>query len=433
MLPCNLRKIISRLMSNHWKTLLLSCCAATLFVGSCKKKSSSDTPLPVSYNPSVIISSDNAIVFAIDPITGIKNWEVSLPNAVKASPLVYGGMVYMTTIAHDTIYKINSKTGVMMAKIDVDPGDDFGIKATPLADNGLIYICGLNGKTYAVDTATNARRWTFDPAEAGGDQIEASPVIYQNNLYIATVGGYIYCVDKAQGGSLNVAPYTNTPAIWRLYSADLPLDAPTGVPSSFTSSPAVSSPYLYVGSSQNDSNMYCIYLKEVSDPIDGIGDVRWIYSAHSYITSSPAIYKGRCIFGCVDFGVYCLDTAINPPLQMTPQPIWITKTNGRVNSSPFVTSQVVYVGSDDGVLYAMNILNGGIKWRFQTSGPILSSPLAYSGSIYVASYDKNLYNVDSVKGTRKWNYNVNGLINCSPTIDNLTGEQVNSQISGYTN
>ncbi len=420
-------------MSNHWKTLLLSCCAGALFAGACKKGSSSDNPLPVSYNPSIIISSDNAIVYAIDPVSGLRNWEVSLPGRVFASPLVYGGMVYIATETSDTVYKINSKTGVMVAKINVDPTENGGIKATPVADNGLVYVCNLDGNVYAIDTATNARRWTFDPATvdaAAGGPIISSPVIYKSNLYVATTDGFIFCLDKAQGGTFNIAPFTTTAPVWTINTANV---NPSGMPSEFVSSPAVSSPYLYVGSSKNDSNMFCIYLDEVDDPADGIGDIRWVYNAHNYITSSPAIYKGRCIFGCIDFGVYCIDTAFDPLTMTQPLPIWITKTSGRVNSSPFVTSQVVYVGSDDGNLYALNIINGGVKWKFTTGGPILSSPLAYSGSIYVGSYDKKLYCIDSVKGTLKWNYNVNGLIDCSPTIDNLTGEQVNAQVSGYTN
>lgn len=118
---------------------------------------------------------------------------------------------------------------------------------------------------------------------------------------------------------------------------------------------------------------------------------------------------------------------------MSPDSIWIQHTGGRVTSSPYVYNQVVYVGNDNAFIYALNIINGGVKWQFQSSGAVISSPLLYNGVVYAASSDKNLYAIDSAVGTLKWYFAVNGIIECSPAIDNLTGAQFNSQISGLTN
>ena len=96
-------------------------------------------------------------------------------------------------------------------------------------------------------------------------------------------------------------------------------------------------------------------------------------------------------------------------------------------------NQVVYIGSHDYKLYALNIINGGVKWSFASKGLIKSSPVAYNGDIYVGSYDKYLYAVDTGTGTQKWAQNVNGQIECSPVIDDLTGNSLNSGISGYSN
>src|SRR5690606_39444504 len=64
--------------------------------------------------------------------------------------------------------------------------------------------------------------------------------------------------------------------------------------------------------------------------------------------------------------------ALTPELEE----IWMVpfQTGGNIESSPAVgLSGVVFVGSDDGYLYAINP-DGTEKWSFQTGGPIKSSP-----------------------------------------------------------
>ena len=53
---------------------------------------------------------------------------------------------------------------------------------------------------------------------------------------------------------------------------------------------------------------------------------------------------------------------------------WKFKTGGRVISSPLVVGDVVYVGSTDGSLYAINRADGSQRWKFDTKGPVSSSP-----------------------------------------------------------
>jgi outer membrane protein assembly factor BamB len=52
---------------------------------------------------------------------------------------------------------------------------------------------------------------------------------------------------------------------------------------------------------------------------------------------------------------------------------------------------VLYIGSDDGHLYAVNAQNGTKLWDFATGGPIISSPAYSDGLIYVGSNDGNMY------------------------------------------
>eukprot|EP01047_Picozoa_sp_COSAG01_P086292 COSAG01_NODE_19337_length_1016_cov_1.708833_1_plen_315_part_10 len=77
----------------------------------------------------------------------------------------------------------------------------------------------------------------------------------------------------------------------------------------------------------------------------------------------------------------------------------------------------VYIGSDDGHLYAVTPM-GHLKWKFATQGGISSTPaLDKDGTVYVGSSDKGLYAVTS-KGTLKWRFPMgDGSIFSSPALD----------------
>ncbi len=427
-------------MSHRWSSILLSLAIASFLFAACGKKFSSDKPLPVSYHPSIIISSDNYVVYAINPATGLKNWQFSMPwdsgtlgVPFKPSAIVYHERVYLTASNSDTVYKLNANTGALIAKLTVlnhttvpYPSHYFTIVGTPVADGNLLYLATTNDTLYAIDTGTGATKWSFGAADQS--PFYASPVIYNNNIYVATIGsgpalsvnGHMYCINKTSGPDAGGNPIWDYPGLGVVSNA------------SFISSPCISAPYIYAGSA-SDSNMYCVYLNPdipPSPPTPLVGIARWTYKTGGNILSSPTAYAGICLFGSDDFYVYCLDTALTSINQHAYR--WKYFTGGQVRSSPIISNQVVYAGSYDYYLYALNIIDGKKKWGYKTKGLIKSSPLPYNGSVYVASYDNYIYSIDTAFGSLKWSYYVGGNIECSPCIDDLSGiNQINSGISGY--
>src|SRR5437660_5967102 len=71
-------------------------------------------------------------------------------------------------------------------------------------------------------------------------------------------------------------------------------------------------------------------------------------------------------------------------------------------SSPTVSDETVYVGSDDSYLYALNVLTGELKWKFKTGDVVYSSPAVVDGAVYVGSHDGYLYSVDAQTGEERW-------------------------------
>ena len=94
-------------------------------------------------------------------------------------------------------------------------------------------------------------------------------------------------------------------------------------------------------------------------------------------------------------------------------------TTGSIQSSPAVAGGVVYVGSMDDKLYALDAVTGTHKWSYATGGYIYSSPAVANGVVYVGSWDGGLYALDAVTGALKWSYFTRrGVIQSSPAVAN---------------
>ena len=81
--------------------------------------------------------------------------------------------------------------------------------------------------------------------------------------------------------------------------------------------------------------------------------------------------------------------------------LWRFATGDGVYSSPAVANGIVYVGSEDKNLYAVDAVTGKEKWRFTTGDHVFTSPTVAEGIVYVGSEDKNLYAIDACNGKRE--------------------------------
>ena len=81
---------------------------------------------------------------------------------------------------------------------------------------------------------------------------------------------------------------------------------------------------------------------------------------------------------------------------------WKYETGGEVKSSPVVSNGIVYVGSDDHKVYALNATNGKQLWNFTTNGPVSSTPAVGNGIVYIGS--TSLYAINSTTGKQIWNF-----------------------------
>jgi outer membrane protein assembly factor BamB len=114
----------------------------------------------------------------------------------------------------------------------------------------------------------------------------------------------------------------------------------------------------------------------------------------------------------------------------TCRPIGTATTGGEVHSTPAIENNVLYVGSDDGALYAYNTRSSscgpglcGLRWKATTGGPVISSPAVADGVVYVGSSDGKLYAFNAAGcGTATcaplWTAATGGPVKSSPAVAN---------------
>jgi outer membrane protein assembly factor BamB len=94
------------------------------------------------------------------------------------------------------------------------------------------------------------------------------------------------------------------------------------------------------------------------------------------------------------------------------------KTNAEIHSSPISVGGNVMVGSNDRTFYSVDSATGLLRWKVQTGDRILSSPYVYDQNVYFGSNDFNLYNVNIIDGTLRWKNLTFGTIVTSPLVYN---------------
>ena len=95
---------------------------------------------------------------------------------------------------------------------------------------------------------------------------------------------------------------------------------------------------------------------------------------------------------------------------------WTAATDDKIYSSPLVDGGVVYIGSNDGHLYAFDADTGAQRWRYPTQGAVTSSPRIADGTLYVGGQDGFLHAVDVRTGERRWATDTGGPVHSSPAV-----------------
>lgn len=153
----------------------------------------------------------------------------------------------------------------------------------------------------------------------------------------------------------------------------------------------------------------------------------WSFKTEGQIWSSIKIKEKTAYFGSDDGDFYAVDTA-----QETLR--WKYKTGGKIRSTASFSAGNVYFSSDDGLLYAVNKNTGKLVWTFALNdgevtrtlpanhAPWLfdygkSSPVIDGNMLYIGSADQHLYAINAKSGQLVWKFKTGNRIRSTPAFN----------------
>lgn len=155
--------------------------------------------------------------------------------------------------------------------------------------------------------------------------------------------------------------------------------------------------------------------------VERLGGVLWRFQTEGTVRSTPALADGVVYVGSSDGHLYALDAESG-------RMVWSFDAGSPIASSPAVADDVILVGGRDGVLHGISRSSGRGLWRIST-GPdrplpwghegwdyIHSSPSLAQGMAYWGSGEGTLYALDPATGRVHWRYEVESRIRSTPAV-----------------
>ncbi len=222
--------------------------------------------------------------------------------------------------------------------------------------------------------------WEYD-ASAGFSQYSAA--VADSFLFVGNLQGEVHAVQIANGKS--AGSY--------------------GFGSSIVGTPIIENDKMYVALTRNEDNLIAYNLL--------LGSVEWRTKTGD-IESSPLVVGSRLYVTTLDGKLISMEKSDGSVVWKYDVPVRDRTTF--IHSSPASDGEVIVFGCDNGILYAVGIADGKLRWSEPTGGSILASPSIAHGSVFVGSLDSTLYSFDLVTGRQIWKHRLGSKIYSSQAV-----------------
>jgi eukaryotic-like serine/threonine-protein kinase len=164
------------------------------------------------------------------------------------------------------------------------------------------------------------------------------------------------------------------------------------------------------------------------DQVEGLeGDfvttplLKWKFRTSGPVFSTPVISNGVVFAGSLDSTLYAVQLS-------TGKLLWKLKTGGEIRSTVCLYKNSILVYSGDATLYSINMQTGDVLWSFKTKGGILgdrrydfadyfqSSAVIDNGQVFFGAGDGRVYSLDAETGTLIWTFKANGIIHTTAAL-----------------
>ncbi len=287
------------------------------------------------------------------------------------------------------------------------------IYSAPVFHDGILYCVVREGVVFAVDTGLGTlggeggeirNRLLWQKKMKKG--ILAEPVLAGKYLLITALDGiYAFDIfnpnDKSSGNpvwGVSINGTVSTPSVdsgmlfigsedRRLFGFDYSGSKIQKIWEYELSGACRMKPYVsqsggYVAAATTDGFVYAVDRKN--------GEYKWNFEVKSSvignIVSGMARGSEYLYFGSDAGTFYCLDSS--------GKSVWHFSAGGKIRTEPVLDNGLVWFGSADNSLYAIDAVTGKESFRFKTDGNIYGKPLISDGKIYFGSTDGYIHSLN---------------------------------------
>jgi len=268
------------------------------------------------------------------------------------------------------------------------------VHSSPAYSNGRVFVGSYDGKIYALNASTGLTVWNKQLA----NEIYTSPTVVDGRVFITSNN-----IDSQHNAWIYALNETNGATLW---SWLITVQGGNFRTNTF-SSPAVSGGRVFFG-----ARLYYYGESSIIALNATSGGLLWdkAVNGSAEIWSSPGVdeTQGTVYVGSDDGNVYGLDVTNGDTVRLLP-------VGGSVQSSPAIGSNMVVFGANDKQVYGYTNLGAKI-WNYTTGGPVRSSPAIASGRVFVGSDDGYIYILNLANGNLLSKFNLGNKVESSPAV-----------------
>lgn len=293
-------------------------------------------------------------LYAIDPVTGIKRWQVDGVYQFVSPSVGRNGVVHAGNAAF---------AGATGARLWSFSAQDAITTTHALGPDGTVYVGSLDKELYALAGNTGSRKWSFGTS---GMVVGSAAISPDGSVLVGSQDGKLYCLDSGAGKLRWSLPTTG------------PIRSSVGIGANGTAYVAADGGVLFGVDIATGA-------KRWETPIPGYGTGFVEYYGDT--TASPVVGPDGTVYLGSDTGrFYALDGD-------TGSIKWTRDLSGPILwSAALIADGTLYVGCGS-FLYALDSATATNKWIFQTEGQIGSAPNVMSDGTVLIGGGSTLYAV----------------------------------------
>lgn len=295
---------------------------------------------PTRAQDTVYIGSDDGYLYALDVEDGSQRWRYEVGYPINTSPTIVDDIVYFADNPGETnvegwVHAVDAETGDGMWTFEEA---DLWINSSPTVADGAVFVGSDDGTLYALDAADGTLEWAFTEPDA---HVIGSPTYHEGVVYVGTDDTAFGASDEPTPAVLYAVDADEGEKQWE-FSVEIP-DDPDDEIWRFHSSPTVVDETVFIGNMNGT-----VYGLPTERPLA------------KYANDGDVVERDGLQNALADWRVDALDVNTLRELieywrsgEAVYEP-WSYETGEAVWGSPTVVDGTLYVGNDDGKLYALD-------------------------------------------------------------------------------